>query len=172
MEDLLINDASYEVYASSEGAELLENRTLMDYPSEKSSFQVFLGFQGDKPKGEKPKVDPQKISDAITSGAGAIGSVASTVQAFQNPAKRELKDVCGRKPLLKKNITQEYKDCVKKYYASKNQPPVTEKDNSQPSTPSIETNKNKTRNIIIGVVAVGVVATVIIGFKQGWFGKK
>lgn len=170
MEDLLINDASYEVYASSEGAELLENRTLMNYPSEKSSFQVFLGFQGDKP--DKPKFDPQKLSEAITSGAGAISSVASTVQAFQNPAKRELKDVCGRKPILKKNITQEYKDCVKKYYESKNQPPITEKDNSQPPIAPIETKKNTTRNIIIGVVAVGVVATVIIGFKQGWFGKK
>ena len=47
MEDLIKNDATFELFANSEGSRLLDNRVLLSYPSEKSSFDVFLGADGD-----------------------------------------------------------------------------------------------------------------------------
>jgi hypothetical protein len=49
----LINDNSFEVYHNSEGAKILSwDRTLMQYPSEKSSFDVFLGFTDENKDGK------------------------------------------------------------------------------------------------------------------------
>jgi hypothetical protein len=185
MEDLIKNDATFELYHNSEGAEILNNRTLTTYPSEKSSFQVFLGFEGEetKPKTDttktKPTYDPEKIAQGVTATAGAISSVGSTIQAFKGdgtkaPSRRkQLKDVCGRKPVLKKNRGT-YDKCVADYNAGKvggstrmAEPPPTETKTEE--TPPTD---NKKRNIIIGVVVVGVLVTAFIGYKKGWFGKK
>jgi hypothetical protein len=47
MDDLLMNDASYEVYSNSDGARILaNNRLLLNYPDEKNSFDVFMGVDG------------------------------------------------------------------------------------------------------------------------------
>jgi hypothetical protein len=47
MDDLLMNDASFEVYSNSDGARILaNNRLLLNYPDEKNSFDVFLGVDG------------------------------------------------------------------------------------------------------------------------------
>ena len=182
MEDLINNDASFEVYANSEGAELLENRTLMSYPSEKSSFQVFLGFDGEeKPTTEtKPKIDPEKLAQGVTATAGAISSVGSTIQAFKGDGskpksrRKELKDVCGRKPLLKKNRAT-YDKCVADYNAGKlgNIAPTNQRISEIPTenTPT-EQPKNNTKKIVIGLVVVGVLVTAFIGYKKGWFAGK
>ena len=123
MEDLIKNDATFEVYHNSEGGQLLNNRVLLSYPSERSSFQVDLGFDGysnflptiplltdeqlkalqqkEKETKTKPKIDPEKVAGAITSGASALGSVVATAQAFKGdgtkaPSRRkQLKEVCG-----------------------------------------------------------------------------
>ena len=43
MDDLLMNDSSFEVYSNSDGARILaNNRLLLNYPDEKNSFDVFL----------------------------------------------------------------------------------------------------------------------------------
>jgi len=50
----LINDNSFEVYHNSEGAKILGwDRTLMQYPDEKNSFDVFLGFTDENKDGKK-----------------------------------------------------------------------------------------------------------------------
>ena len=188
MEDLIKNDATFEVFANSEGAEMLNNRTLLSYPSEKSSFDVFLGFEGEVPPATtgtgttatKPKYDPEKIAGAITSGASALGSVVGTVQAFKGdgtkaPSRRKaLKEVCGRKPIFGKE-KKGYTKCVADYNAGKigglantKAPETTPTEITTEETPP--TNNNK--KIIIGVVIVAVLVTAFIGFKKGWFGKK
>jgi hypothetical protein len=189
MEELIKNDATFEVYHNSEGGQLLDNRVLLSYPSEKSSFDVFLGFDGEPttdtktdPKTDpktKPTYDPEKIAGAITSGASALGSVVATAQAFKGdgtkaPSRRKaLKEVCGRKPTLKKNRGT-YDKCVADYNAGKlggstsTKAPDTESDTNTNETQPTD-NKKK---IIIGVVVVAVIVTAFIGYKKGWFGKK
>ena len=195
MEELIKNDATFEVYHSSEGGQLLNNRVLLSYPSEKSSFDVFLGFEGysnfEETEAEKKarleaeankrKIDPEKVAGAITSGASALGSVLATAQAFKGdgtkaPSRRkQLKDVCGKKPLLKKNRGT-YDKCVTDYNAGKiggstdtKAPETNTNTNTTDDTPPTDNTK---RNIIIGVVVVGVLVTAFIGYKKGWFGKK
>jgi hypothetical protein len=184
MEDLIKNDATFELYHNSEGADILNNRTLLTYPSEKSSFQVFLGFEGeDKPnanaKESKPKIDTEKVAQGVTATAGAISSVGSTIQAFKGdgtkaPSRRKaLKEVCGRKPLLKKNRGT-YDKCVADYNAGKiggatsTKAPETNTNTNTDDTPPA----NNSKKIIIGVVVVAVIVTAFIGYKKGWFGKK
>ena len=204
MEDLIKNDATFEVYHNSEGGQLLNNRVLLSYPSERSSFQVDLGFDGysnflptiplltdeqlkalqqkEKETKTKPKIDPEKVAGAITSGASALGSVVATAQAFKGdgtkaPSRRkQLKEVCGRRPILKKNRKGTYDKCVADYNAGK----VGGATNTRASETNTNTNtdetppppKDNTKVIIIGVVVVAVIVTAFIGYKKGWFGKK
>jgi hypothetical protein len=201
MEDLIKNDATFEVYHNSEGGQLLNNRVLLSYPSERSSFQVDLGFDGysnflptiplltdeqlkalqqKEAEANKPKLDPEKVAGAITSGATALGSVVATAQAFKGdgtkaPSRRKaLKDVCGKKPLLKKNRGT-YDKCVADYNAGKVGGSTSSK--APETTPTATTTEetpppNNTKKIVIGVVVVAVIVTAFIGYKKGWFGKK
>jgi hypothetical protein len=188
MENLFEKDSSFELNSSMNGNDVLNaNRTLMSYPSEKSSFQVFLGadgqfedlyFEGEEGK----KIDSEKIAQTVTQTAGAISSVASTVQAFKGdgskaPSRRkQLKEVCGRKPVLKKK-RGEYDKCVAQYNAGKIGGGVPEPTirTTAPIEQEQEDEKPKvftTKNIVIGVVVLGVIATAFIGYKKGWFSKK
>jgi hypothetical protein len=197
MEDLIKNDATFELYHNSEGGQLLNNRVLLSYPSEKSSFQVDLGFDGysnfeptdapattDATKTDpktKPTYDPEKIAGAVTSGASAISSVGSTIQAFKGdgtkaPSRRKaLKEVCGKKPLTKKKQDSTgYTKCVADYNAGKvggstntKAPDTNTNTQTEDTTPP-----NNNKKIIIGVVVVAVIVTAFIGYKKGWFGKK
>jgi len=186
MEELIQNDATFEVYHNSEGGQLLNNRVLLSYPSEKSSFDVFLGFEGEPtttdPKTDtktKPTLDPEKVAGAITSGASAIGSVVATAQAFKGdgkkaPSRRKaLKEVCGRKPTLKKNRGT-YDKCVADYNAGKLGGVTTKAPETTPTATTTEETPppNNTKKIIIGVVVVAVIVTAFVGYKKGWFGKK
>ena len=202
MEDLIRNDATFEVYHNSEGGQLLNNRVLLSYPSERSSFQVDLGFDGysnflptipllteeelkilqqkeEEAKANKTKLDPEKVAGAVTSGASALGSVVATAQAFKGdgtkaPSRRKaLKEVCGRKPLTKKKQESTgYTKCVADYNAGK----IGGSTNTK--APDTNTNTDETpppnnnKKIIIGVVVVAVIVTAFIGYKKGWFGKK
>jgi hypothetical protein len=190
MENLFDKDASFELNSSMNGADVLNsNRTLMSYPSEKSSFQVFLGADGQfedlyfEGTEDKPKYDAEKIAQGVTATAGAIGSVGSTIQAFKGdgskaPSRRkQLKEVCGRKPILKKK-RGEYDKCVAQYNANKISGGSSEKSTRTISAPIEQEQEDEkpkvftTKNIVIGVVVLGVIATAFIGFKKGWFSKK
>ena len=168
MEDLIRDDATFEVYHNSEGGQLLNNRVLLSYPSERSSFQVDLGFDGysnflptiplltdeqlkalqqkeTEAKANKTKLDPEKVAGAITSGASALGSVVATAQAFKGdgtkaPSRRKaLKEVCGRKPLSKKKQgSTGYTKCVADYNAGK----VGGATNTRASETNTNTNTN------------------------------
>ena len=46
MENFFENDSSFELQSNLDGENLFNNRVLTTYPSEKSSFQVFLGSDG------------------------------------------------------------------------------------------------------------------------------
>ena len=207
----LINDSSFEVYHNSEGLNMLDNRVLTTYPSELNSFQVFLGFDGDvkkkkkknktddkpvnktddKPveKPEKIKLNPVKIADGITALAGATGSVVSTVQAFKGDgtkpksAKKQLRDVCGRKPVFSKSKKKSYNDCVEKYRASllknlnpKSEIPIRDREQNLDKNDDSELDKkdgnifSKNKKIIIGVLVVGLV--VFFAYKKGLIFKK
>jgi hypothetical protein len=202
MENFFENDSSFEVQSNLDGEYLLNNRVLTTYPSEKSSFQVFLGgdgsysFQGtdaDKKAStaeapQKRTIDPEKLSGAITAGVGAVGAVASTVQAFKGdgtktPSRRkQLKEVCGRRPILaRKRESTGYNKCVASYNANLlggTRSTTTQNDtslSSEAELKAIADAEKKARNtkIIIGsliVVAVGV--TAFIAFKKGWFSSK
>jgi hypothetical protein len=196
MENFFENDSSFELQSNLDGEYLLDNRVLTTYPSEKSSFQVFLGgdgsysFQGtdaDKKKAptttdEGKGIDPEKLSGAITAGIGAIGAVASTVQAFKGDGtsrRKQLKEVCGRRPILaRKRESSGWNKCEQAYNANLlggTRSTTTQNDTPPPPPPANDDAEKKARNtkIIIGsliVVAVGV--TAFIAFKKGWFSSK
>lgn len=193
MEELITNDATFEVFANSEGGQLLNNRTLLSYPSEKSSFQVDLGFDGysnfeetaeeKKQRLEQEAKDKkqQKFNDTFNAYATAISSGVTMVQALKGdgtkaPKRRKLlKESCGNKPLFGKDKKKVYNDCVAQYNAGN----VGGSNTKAPQTDTSTTNEdttpppnNTTRNIIIGVVVLGVLVTAFVGYKKGWFGKK
>ena len=189
MENFFENDSSFEVQSNLDGEYLLNNRVLTTYPSERSSFQVDLGGDGNysyfEDTDEGKRIDPEKLSGAITAGVGAVGAVASTVQAFKGdgtkkPSRRkQLKEVCGRRPILaRKRESTGYNKCVNSYNANLlggTRSTTTQNDTSSANTlPDVDAEK-KARNtkIIIGsliVVAVGV--TAFIAYKKGLFSSK
>jgi hypothetical protein len=193
MEDLIKNDATFEVFANSDGGRLLDNRVLLSYPSEKSSFQVDLGFDGysyfelseeeiAKKKADeeaKKEKNQQKFNDTLTSVATGISSGVTMVQALKGdgtkPPKRRklLKEACGNKPVFGKDKKKLYNDCVAKYNAGNVGGSNTKSPQSGDDTPPPPPETNKTtRNIIIGVVVLGVLVTAFVGYKKGWFSKK
>jgi len=194
MEDLLLNDASFEVYSNSDGARILaRNRVLMDYPDEKSSFDVFLGFtdtnndgkddttgktKQELDKEKKPKKpifteeNIQKGAQLLTSGIQTGQSVAGAVKSFQTEEKKTLKQVCGRRPILKKNRAT-YDACVNNYRSSLGGGSTGGGDTSgdtvnEKSTMPNEPKKNRTTTyVIIGVVAVALIGGLIYLKKTG-----
>jgi len=183
MEDLLKNDSTFELFTSSNDGNIFNNRVLTTMPSEKSSFQVDLGFNGDAnatadETKTKREIDPEKLAQGVTSTASAISSVGSTIQAFKGDGtkpksrRKQLKEVCGRKPLLKKK-RGEYDKCVANYNAGNtggvNDTKAPETTPPTEDTPPPTDNK---KMIIIGVVVVAVLVTAFVGYKKGWFSAK
>ena len=107
--------------------------------------------------------------------------MGGAIQAFKGdgtrtPSRRkQLKEACGRKPLLRKN-RGEYDKCVAKFNASKNSGIETKEliDNTSKydDTPPTEPSKDNKKIIIIGVVVAAVLVTAFVGYKKGWFAKK
>jgi hypothetical protein len=179
MEDLLNNDTSFELFTNSSDAEIL-NRTLMSYPSEKSSFQVFLGSDGysnfepknDKEKeDEKKKFDAEKLVNTVTQVGGAVGSLQATIDAFKPTDERSIKirELCGKKPVFGKDKKRIYNECVAKVNESLVQASNSSSSNKSGGKNTETTTVFTTKNIVIGLVVVGVITTAIIGFKKGWF---
>ena len=183
----LINDNSFEVYHNSEGAKILSwDRTLMQYPSEKSSFDVFLGFTDENKDGKddksgktqeqiaKEKADrEEKFKEYASIGKDAIQTgqaVYGAVKSFQPKSKQDLKSVCGRKPLRKKNRPP-YDQCVQNYMASLNTGGDTGGgDTGGKKSGEIEDEKpksNTTKYIIAGVIVLGLIGGFIYLKKTG-----
>lgn len=140
-------------------------------------------------KPEKIKVNPEKVAEGITALAGATGSVVSTVQAFKGDgtkpksSKKQLRDVCGRKPVFSKSKKKSYNTCVEKYRASllqnlnpKSEMPIRDREPNPNKNDDSDLDKkdgnifSKNKKIIIGVLVVGLV--VFFAYKKGLIFKK
>lgn len=190
MENLL-NDSSFEVYHNSEGAKMLGwERTLMSYPNEKNSFEVFMGFTDEnkdgkddktgktKEESEKNKADKEeKIKAYASIGKDLIQtgqSVAGAIQSFQTQQQQNIKAICGRKPLFKKNRST-YDSCVKQYLDSLNTSNTntgggdTGGDTSGKKSAEITSKKsnNNTKYIVAGVVVFALIGGLIYLKKIG-----
>jgi len=183
----LFNDSSFEVYHNSEGAKILGwDRTLMQYPNEKNSFDVFMGFTDENKDGKedksgktqeeiaKEKADrEEKIKQYASIGKDAIQTgqaVAGAVKSFQTQEKQNIKAKCGRKPLFKKNRGT-YDNCVKEYLASLSGGGDTSGgDTGGKKSGEIEDEKpksNTTKYIIAGVIVLGLIGGFIYLKKTG-----
>ena len=187
----LINDNSFEVYHNSEGSKILGwDRTLMQYPSEKSSFEVFMGFTDENKDGKddktgktKQQLDEEEAKkeereekfkeyasigkDALQTGQAVYGAVKS----FQPKSKQDLKSVCGRKPLSKKNRPP-YDKCVANYMASLNTGGDTSGgDTGGTKSTQAEEDKPKKNNtttyVVIAVVGLALIGGLIYLKKTG-----
>jgi len=187
----LINDNSFEVYHNSEGSKILGwDRTLMQYPSEKSSFEVFMGFTDENKDGKddktgktkqqldeeeaKKKEREEKFKEYASIGKDAIQTgqaVYGAVKSFQPKSKQDLKSVCGSKPLRKKNRPP-YDKCVANYMASLNTggdtgggdtggTKSTEADEDKPK------KNNTTTYVVIAVVGLALIGGLIYLKKTG-----
>lgn len=197
MEDLLINDPSFEIYSNSDGARILaRNRVLMDYPSEKSSFDVFLGFTDTnkdgkddvtgKTKDEMDNIKPkkpifskktfseeniQKGAELISSGVQTGQAISGTIKSFQTQEKQSLKAKCGRRPIFKKN-RKTYDSCVQDYNNSLggnvggNTGGNTSGERFLPNDEPPKKNRTTTF-IIVGVVAVALIGGLFYLKKIG-----
>ena len=236
MEDL-INDSSFEIFHNSEGARILGwDRTLMKYPNERNSFDVFMGiieelndkqkvtaFQNyvinvkkdntilggrgadglygkntqkawdlygedykkslipvdeQKPKTEddkKPKTE-QELKDEKIKQYASIGkdviqtgqAVGGAVASFQSIQKKKIKELCGRKPLGKKN-REIYDKCVQNYIASIT-PDTSGEETGGKKMTDVSENKPKSNNnkyIIAGVIVLGLIGGFLYLKKTG-----
>lgn len=141
---------------------------MVNYPSEDVQNEVFSGQDGEK----TTKIDPQKASDTITSVGSAVGSIVGTIQAFQDPSrkakKRELKDVCGRRPVLKKNRAS-WDRCVANYNSQMTSVSTRSSSEDAPivvTPPTPPANNNKKILIYVGIGAVVLVAGYFLYKKK------
>lgn len=139
------------------------NESLLDGLTENTSL---LNADGDKPTSGGSGGAGQYVNpETVQAGVAATTAIASTIMANRNsPAgqsKKELKAVCGRKPLLRKNKAK-YQECVNKYLASK-----------QPVAPAYNPSSDRSVNLppvaddkILGMpkpLAIGLGVVLAIG---------
>lgn len=144
--------------------------------SNQLNFEIFSGQDGEETSSNNVKFDAQKFADTITAVGSATGSVVGTVQAFQDPSKKAqrktaraekkevkktLKEVCGKRPLLKKNRT-EYDKCVSNYNTS-----IRSIETKQTQQNDNQKNKDVNENTVKGdnkkmLMYIGIGALVLI----------
>lgn len=120
-EDLNINNSEWEVFHNSEG---LLVPIMDDYPSPENTFDVWSGVDDGKAPTTNPPADTTKQGIDPNALAGALTTVAtvgSQLYANRDTSKRELKNVCGRKPFcIGKGRCRDKKDkyeaCKKEFY--------------------------------------------------------
>lgn len=173
-------DNSFELFHNSEGQRKIFSN-MVNYPSEVVHNEVFSNQDG-----ETNKIDSQKVADTVTSVGSAVGSIVGTFQAFQDPSKKEarkerreekrsLREVCGMKPLLKKNRAK-YDQCVSNYNAQQASSSAsirntsTAPDTSNAPVPAPTSGNNKKVLIYVGVGAVVLIAGYLLYKKK--FAKK
>jgi hypothetical protein len=108
-EDLNINNSEWEVYHNSEGMLV----PIMDeYPSPENTFDVWSSNEGaTTTTNTNEKLDPEAIAGLVTT----VATVGSQLVANRDETKRDLKNRCGRRPLLRKNRA-EYDRCKEEFY--------------------------------------------------------
>lgn len=135
---------------------IAEDNNLMQEELKKGRTNDELSFEGDKDKKSKKeddkkprrRIDWSKTSDAITALSGAISVFADTVTQTK---------------------TGKFADDLKTQSDTKS--PDELKKEAEEDEIKKNKKRKRTRNIIIGVVAVGLIVTAIVGYKKGWFKK-
>jgi len=181
MEDLNLVDDSFELWHNSEGERALYNKIVKTYPSEDNMFDV-LNFEGEENSSteqkttEKQKLDLDKLGESIVTTAGAVGSVATTIQAFKGDGTKKaqrlaVKDVCGKKPTAfsKKARKEEYKKCITDYQAKKMAILDAQTKNvpTTPPPPATNTGMSTTTKVLIGVGVLALIGGVIYFVRRG-----
>lgn len=163
-ENLNLNNAQWEVYHNSDGMLV----PIMDeYPSPENTFDVWSNNTGDVAGGgatEGAKLDPE----AVVSAVSTITAVGSQLLADRDSTKQELRNLCGRKPLLRKNRV-EYDRCRETFYKElqgggfKSQ----EQNDFIPPPPPPRQGLSTTAKIgiALGIVALGVGAYFLLRKK-------
>jgi hypothetical protein len=112
------------------------------------AINSFEGNEDKKTKEKKPRkpVDWNRSADAVTAISGSISVLADTItQTKQGQFANDLNTQSNVKS--PEEIAQEKQNEIN------------------------EAKRKRRRNIIIGVVVVGLVVTAIVGYKKGWFKK-
>jgi hypothetical protein len=182
MEDLNLVDDSFELWHNSEGERALYNKIVKTYPSEDNMFDV-LNFEGEENSSteqkttEKQKLDLDKLGESIVTTAGAVGSVATSVQAFKGDGTKKaqrlaVKDVCGKKPTAfsKKARKEEYKKCITDYQAKKMAMLDAQTKKSEEvviKSDETKTGMSTTTKVLIGVGVLALIGGVIYFVRRG-----
>lgn len=132
---------------------------------EGSNRESERGTDEDTTSSSKPKLTAEQIQQGVDV-ATQVGGIVS--QLPKNQSKKDLKSVCGRRPLLRKKRA-EWDKCAAEYTRSKNQPIESKYQPTQSSveTPSDVTDEKKfyQQPLFIG----GVVLVLAVG---GFFAYK
>lgn len=104
LEELDISSAEWEVSHSS--ADGIEVPIMEEYPNPENTFDIFMGTNGDT-----TGVDPEAIAGAVAT----VGAVAGELIQNRDETKQQLRNRCGRRPLLRKN-RGEYDKCREEFY--------------------------------------------------------
>jgi predicted porin len=133
---------------------IAENNNVLQQEIKKSRPSDDVNFEGDKAiktsDSKKPKkpIDWNKGADAVTAIAGSISVLADTITQSKSGAfEDELKGQSNNKS--PEEIIKEEED--KKVNEAR--------------------KKRRRKKLIIGVIAVGLIVTAIVGYKKGWFSK-
>jgi hypothetical protein len=135
-------------YLIAEDNDILQQEFKKGRPSDDTD--AFEGEKDKKPKEpKKPRkpVDWNKSADAVTSIAGSISVLADT---------------------LTQTKTGQLADDLNNQANVKSPEEIAKEEEAKSLA---DKKKKRKRNIIIGVVAVGLIVTAYFGYKKGWFGK-
>ena len=155
-EDLNINNSEWEVYHNSEGMLV----PIMDeYPSPENTFDVWSRAE------DETKLDPEAVAGLVTT----VATVGSQLVANKDETKKDLKNRCGRRPLLKKNRA-EYDRCREEFYKEMQGGGISKSTQPQapvytPPPPPKGMSTTAKIGIALGIVALGVGAYFVFRKK-------
>lgn len=155
-EDLNINNSEWEVYHNSEGMLV----PIMDeYPSPENTFDVWSSAE------DETKLDPEAVAGLVTT----VATVGSQLVANKDETKKDLKNRCGRRPLLKKNRA-EYDRCREEFYKEMQGGGISKSTQPQapvytPPPPPKGMSTTAKIGIALGIVALGVGAYFVFRKK-------
>jgi hypothetical protein len=159
--ELEISGGFFEPVAS---AEEIRVPLIREYPNPSNTFDVFLGNDGTQQGGNTQQRDNTQqgegfdVGQAIEFGTQVVGAIVQN----QDGTKKELRQVCGRRPLFKKR-RGEYDACRERYYtALQGLSGSVSNDNMQYEQKEDEYNDEKKGisapvviGIVLGVLAIG-----------------
>lgn len=108
--ELEISGGFFEPVAS---AKEIRVPIMREYPSPSNTFDVFLGNDGTQQVGDTQQGEGFDVNQAIELGTQVVSAIIQN----QDGTKKELRQVCGRRPLFKRNRGG-YDACRERYYTA------------------------------------------------------